>query len=187
MTFEGHKIIVPPGVLDPLLFRSGAWLAREVASVARPEMSVLDIGCGTGVVGLLAQSRGASVIATDRDPAACAAARQNGLKDVRRGDLFEAVSHESFDLIAFNPPYWAGRPAQHRLGHALYGGDDLGVLRTFARGVREHLLPNGQVWVALSDRAPGSAAALGAGWQRRQETTIHDESFAIWCLEAKVR
>lgn len=179
---QGHTLQVPPGVLDPVLFRAGAWFAREVATHAasRPGLRVLDMGCGTGVVGVLAQAAGARVVASDLDPIACGAARDNGLGDVRRGDLFEALPDERFDLVAFNPPYLVGRPGQHPLGRALYGGEDLGVLRRFAREVPEHLAPGGAAWVVLSDRAPGAAAALGSGWSRLRHTGIEGETLALW-------
>jgi methylase of polypeptide subunit release factors len=177
-----HTIEVPPGVLDPVLFRAGAWLADRVAAEcgARPPMRVLDLGCGTGVVGVLAQAAGADVVASDLDPRACRAARENGVRDVRRGDLFEAVADERFDLIAFNPPFLPGRPQDHPLGRALFGGSDLAVLRRFSATVDAHLSSTGSAWVVLSDRAPGAAAALGAGWQMRETTSLAGEMLGLW-------
>jgi methylase of polypeptide subunit release factors len=177
-----HTIDVPPGVLDPVLFRAGAWLADRVAAActAQPGLRVLDLGCGTGVVGVLAQAAGADVVASDLDPRACRAARTNGVDDVRRGDLFEAVADEHFDLIAFNPPFMTGRPQDHPLGRALFGGSDLAVIRRFSATVDQHLASGGSAWVVLSDRAPGAAAALGAGWQMRETTSRSGEILGIW-------
>jgi methylase of polypeptide subunit release factors len=179
---DGHTLQVPPGVLDPVLFRAGAWFAQEVkaAAAAQPGLRVLDMGCGTGVVGVLAQAARAEVVASDLDPTACSAARENGLGDVRRGDLFEALPDERFDLVAFNPPYLIGQPGQHPLGRALYGGEDLSVVRRFAQQVDAHLRPGGRAWVVLSDRAHGAAAALGAGWTRDRQTVIRGETLALW-------
>lgn len=183
---DGHTLQVPPGVLDPVLFRAGAWFAEQVgaAAAARRGLRVLDMGCGTGVVGVLAQAAGASVVATDLDPSACIAARENGLGDVRRGDLFEALPDDRFDLVAFNPPYLVGRPSRHPLGRALYGGEDLSVLRRFGQQVGGHLVPGGAAWVVLSDRAPGAAAALGPGWKRDRESRIRGETLALWVYTA---
>lgn len=171
-------------MLDPVLFRAGAWLATEVQQAVQrsPGARVLDLGCGTGVVGVLAADAGAAVVASDLMPEACAAARANGLVDVRRGDLFEALPGERFDLIAFNPPYLVGRPDRHPLGRALYGGEDLGVLRRFGQQVPEHLRPDAAAWTVLSDRAPGAVAALGSGWRRIRTTQIEGESLGIWAL-----
>ena len=62
---DGHRIHVPPTVLDPVLFRSGAWFARWVADHITSGSRLLDLGCGTGIVGVLAQQRGAQVVASD--------------------------------------------------------------------------------------------------------------------------
>ena len=179
---DGHTLQVPPGVLDPVLFRAGAWFAQEVQAMADANrgLRILDMGCGTGVVGVLAKAAHARVVATDLDPVACSAARENGLGDVRRGDLFEALPGERFDLIAFNPPFLVGRPGQHPLGRALYGGEDLSVIRRFAQQVDAHLHPGGQAWVVISDRAPGAVAALGPGWTRDRQTGIRGETLALW-------
>ena len=86
---DGHQIFVPPGVLDPVLFRSGAWFSEAVAARLTGNERLLDLGCGSGVVGLVAQARGARVTAVDISAPAVAAARDNGLVDVRQSDLFE--------------------------------------------------------------------------------------------------
>lgn len=80
---------------------------------------VLDIGSGTGVIALYAARLGAaSVVATDIDPAAIGAIRQNaeklGLEGVVTARLvpqqnptaYSAIEPgEMFDLILSNPPY----------------------------------------------------------------------------------
>lgn len=177
---DGLVLEVPPGVLDPTLFRVGAWFAREVARAVVPGERLLDLGCGTGVVGALAARAGARVTATDLDPRACEAARRNGLRDVRPGDLFEALGDERYDRVCFNPPYLPGHPARHPLGLALYGGADLAVVRRFALAVAEHLRPGGVAWVAWSDRAPAAEAVLGPAWRPVRTGRVAGEALAIW-------
>lgn len=61
---------------------------------------------------------GASVVATDVDERAVACASAN-LKetsiDVRKGDLFEPLRGERFDIAVVNPPYEVGRSARPTL------------------------------------------------------------------------
>jgi methylase of polypeptide subunit release factors len=185
----GHRIAVPPGVLDPVAFRTGAAWAPRVARALAPPTRLLDMGCGTGVVGVLAQAAGARVTAVDLDPRACAAARTNGLRDVRQGDLFRAVLGERFDRICFNPPFFRGHAGGRPLGRALYGGPALEVVRRFAAGAPRHLAPGGEAWALLSDRAPGAERALGPGW-RRVETWplppdgLPPERLSVWVRSA---
>lgn len=184
VTVEGVTLRVPPGVLDPVLFRSGAWFAREVAARVRElpgRPQLLDLGCGSGVVGLLAWVHGARVVATDIDPRAVAAARDNELYDVRQGDLFEAVRGERFDVVCFNPPYLPGSPGEGVHDRALYGGPRLEVVRRFGAEVDAHLSARpGRAWVCWSDRAPPLPEILGPGWTCLVEERVEDEVLSLW-------
>lgn len=174
VTVAGVSLTVPRGVLDPVRFRSGAWAAEQIAARLKPGQRLLDLGCGSGVIGALAMRSGADVVAVDIDRRAVKAARQNGLPDVRRGDLFAPVRGERFDLITFNPPYFPGRPHLKRYGRALYGGRRLEVLRRFAAALPAHLAPGGSALAVLSDRAPHALAALGTGWRAVTRDTVTD-------------
>lgn len=174
VTVAGVSLTIPRGVLDPVRFRSGAWAAQEIAARLTPGQRLLDLGCGSGVIGALALQAGALVTAVDIDRRAVRAARDNGLPDVRRGDLFAPVRDTRFDVITFNPPYFAGRHHLKRYGRALYGGRRLEVMRRFAAALPDHLVPGGCALVVLSDRAPHALAALGAGWSELHRGSVSD-------------
>lgn len=184
-------IEVPPGVLDPVLFRSGAWLAGEVATRMEPGQRLLDLGCGTGIIGLAATRAGATVVATGRSDRAVAAARHNGLADVRQGDLFGPVRRERFDRICFNPPYLAGRPWRWggpwaSLSLALHGGPGLDLARRFDVELDGHLAPGGRAWLCWSDRAAvAPPALLGPDWQERSAHREEGERLSLWEREAR--
>ena len=79
--------------------------------------SALDMGTGSGVGAIFAARRGYRVVAVDINPQAVRCARINTLLnrleeriEVRRGDLFEPVRGERFDLVLFNPPFFVGEP-----------------------------------------------------------------------------
>jgi release factor glutamine methyltransferase len=123
---------------------------------------VLDMGCGSGVLGLsLAAARpGWQVTLADVSPDALALTRENavklGLENVAfaQSDLFSAVDGD-FDLIAANLPYvpetdrpMLTREVMHDPALALFGGDDgLDVIRRFLPQAVEKLRPGG--WIAL--------------------------------------
>jgi SAM-dependent methyltransferase len=81
------------------------------ATIRTPCRRTLDLGTGSGVLGLLAASHSEEVIATDSNPRAVAFARfnaqLNGIDNLscRTGSLFEPVAEERFDLIVSNPPF----------------------------------------------------------------------------------
>ncbi len=70
-------------------------------------MDVLDLGCGSGILAILAKKLGANrVVAVDNDPLAVDVARENAERngvdiDVRLSDLFSDVEGK-FDIIVSN-------------------------------------------------------------------------------------
>lgn len=87
--------------------------ARTLAAmtVRRPVRRALDLGTGCGVQALLAARHAEHVVAVDINPRALwltdLNCRLNGVTNVecRKGDLFEPVRGETFDLVVSNPPF----------------------------------------------------------------------------------
>lgn len=113
-------------------------------------LSLCDMGCGTGTVGLHAAARGASVTLVDSNPAAVALARTNTTRNridarVVHSDLFSNVP-DTFDIIVSNPPYLPADRAEPDdvITRSLVGGKH-GYEWTarLLSEAREHLQPNG--------------------------------------------
>ncbi len=151
---------------DTLIPRPETELLVELALARIPESAparVADLGTGSGAIALsIASERPlASVIATDEYKAALAVAvgnaRRNGIDNVwfRRGDWYEALGNERFDVIVSNPPYIESRDAHLRQGDlrhepmtALASGEDgLDAIRAIARDAPRHLARGG--WLLL--------------------------------------
>lgn len=130
-------------------------LALEILPPGSPA-HVLELGTGNGAIALaLALQRPAlKITATDVSEEALALARRNAQEHAApvsftRGDWFEAVGTERFDLIVSNPPYVAdGDPhlaqgdARFEPRLALAGGEDgLACVRAIATMARDHLCP----------------------------------------------
>ena len=101
-----------PGLFSPEHVDRGT-LAMLSRVELRPGMRVMDLGCGCGVVGIVAAKKcGAeNVVLADVDPLAVQTARENaadnGVGNVKivLSDGFSAVDEAGFDLILSNPPY----------------------------------------------------------------------------------
>jgi release factor glutamine methyltransferase len=147
-------------------------VALELVPEPDAELRVLDVGTGSGAVALALASerKKARVTATDISSAALELALKNaeglGLAArlrFARGDLYEPVCGERFDLVLSNPPYVArGAELPPELAHepplALFAGaDGLDVLRPLVDGLSAVLEPGG---AAAFEVAPTQAARV---------------------------
>ncbi len=106
------RLETAPGLFSPQRADRGT-LAMLSAVDFAPGMKVLDLGCGCGLVGLLAAKLcgEGNVVMCDVDPLAVDIARKNaernGVGDVKiaLSDGFGALDDTGFDLILSNPPY----------------------------------------------------------------------------------
>ena len=154
----GIPLVVLPDVFNPKLLRSGEFLVQQLArpELLTPDARVLDLGSGSGAVGVAAARRGCRVTAVDINPSAVRCTRINALLnqveiDVRQGDLFAPTTGERFDVVVFNPPYYRGVP-RDGLDHAWRSVD---ISERFAAELRDHLEPGGNALVVLSSDGDG--------------------------------
>lgn len=129
-------------------------LAETVVDATDSSDRVLDVGTGSGYVGITVQSAtGASVVGSDRNPKACREATENGLPVVC-GDLVDPFAAGQFDVVCFNPPYLPTPPEMEWDDHmedALSGGEDgREVIEPFLAEVSRVLAPDGRVFVLCS-------------------------------------
>lgn len=143
-------------------------LAHAVGHEVRPGDRFLEVGCGAGLVSMVAARKGAAVTATDLNPEAVRLAQENaaGNKvavDVRQADLLEGLAGP-FDVVAFNPPYLPTGPDEvlpGPLNMAFDGGRDGNetVLRFAAQVARLRPLPRAILVVHSSLADPAALAA----------------------------
>lgn len=156
---EGQPIFIYPhyGVFSPI---RGEYL-ELVCGVPLPqaletESLAFDIGTGTGVLSVILAMRGIkNIIATDLDERALACALQN-IEHLGLGPQIQILNANLFppskaSLIVCNPPWVPARPSS-TLEHAVYDPDSQ-MLKGFLGGLKNHLLPNGEGWLILSDLA----------------------------------
>lgn len=128
-----------------------------VAQAPLPDNTLaFDIGVGTGVLSAVLARRGVQrIIATDLDPRALACAAEN-LQRLGCADRVELLAADLFPpgrapLVVCNPPWLPARPSAP-IERAVYD-EDSQMLRGFLAGLAEHLTPQGEGWLILSDLA----------------------------------
>jgi len=111
--------------------RENEALYRPLAALVRGGERVLDLGCGNGVLGVIAGLAGAGSVtfADVHEPSVILAlenARRNGLHSCAGaiGDFLAPLGDATFDLVLCNPPQTGGGAELRRLQPARYGGDD---------------------------------------------------------------
>ncbi|WP_425146959.1 methyltransferase [Deinococcus sp.] len=120
-------------------------------------LKVLDLGCGAGVIGAWAASRGASVTLLDADLSSVRSAeatlQASGLTGrVLHSDVDAALdeSEQDFDFVLSNPPFHVGR------------GVVLDVAAEFIRAAQRRLRPGGRLVLVANEFLPYESRLSGA-------------------------
>ena len=179
--FMGLNFYVDSRVLIP---RQDTETLVEAVIVALRQLEkprMLDLCAGSGAIGLSVKTLvpGADVTLADCSRDALEVVRENARRlgvdvEIRHGDLFHAVWHQKFDLIASNPPYiptgdlpLLQREVQREPQLALDGGGDgLEFYRRIAADAPEHLNPGGSIYLEVG---AGQADAVRALLAERME------------------
>lgn len=156
-----------PDTIASAAFRPSAYTALVLKQLLQRRArlqgaSVLDIGCGSGVLLAGAGRLGAGALCgVDIEPAAVAATRKQldgpgtGITAKRiealQGSLFAPVAGRRFDVILANLPHFPMDhiPLDERLATWSSGGDDgRALLDPVIDGIEAHLAPDGWALVA---------------------------------------
>ena len=156
---DNEEIRIHPhyGVFSPI---RGEYIELVLKAPLPPSIQknsiAFDVGVGTGVLSVVLAIRGIQrIIATDQDDRAISCAKENINRlnlnkqiEIQKTNLFPA---EKAALIVCNPPWLPARPSSS-IEHAIYDPESQ-MLKAFLSKLKDHLLPNGEGWLILSDFA----------------------------------
>ncbi len=113
--FKEIKAVVLPGVFFPHFTISTKLLLQFLVTKNLENKSFLELGCGTGIISVLAAKKNARVISSDINPTAIKNAKLNATKNgvdisTYLSDLFVDLPQQQFDFIIINPPYYPKTP-----------------------------------------------------------------------------
>ncbi len=142
------KLSIAPGVFSAKRIDFGTKLLAEDMIIADKD-SVLDLGCGIGVVGIVASHLTENeVVLTDVNERACKLASKNSRKiknmAVLCGYMYDTVKGRKFDVILLNPPQTAGKK----------------ICFEMIEKAKEHLNPKGTLQIVARHNKGGETLSL---------------------------
>jgi release factor glutamine methyltransferase len=150
-----RKILTAMGSVPPQVYAPSDdtfLMVDAIATLSVEGKNVLDLGTGSGILGLYCALRRAQVTAADIDEFAIRhtadAARLLGVElKLVVSDLFSKVPSQ-FDLVLFNPPYLASEGAHDGTVDGGSGGREL-IIR-FLEELPDHLQKDGAAFLLVS-------------------------------------
>jgi release factor glutamine methyltransferase len=149
------RLEVAPSVFHPGFFFTSRLLLNYVKGIPLTGKSLLEPGCGSGLLSIYAARNGATVTATDINPVATGMLRRNCERNsvemkIIRSDLFEKIPAQQFDIITINPPFYKKEP-QTEKDHAWYCGANGEFFEKLFRQLRSYMHDSSLVLMVLFD------------------------------------
>ena len=126
--YQNIEVIVYPEVFPPHFTISTKLLLDYINSIDLKGKKVLELGCGSGIISLLAASKGALVTASDINKTSLEALEKASIKNalpvqIINSNLFDKLHEKHFDYIIINPPYYPKAPKNDKQ-HAWFCGEN---------------------------------------------------------------
>ncbi len=150
-SYGKSAVTVAPGVFPPFMTLSTKILLDYLEQIDITGKTLLELGCGSGIISVRSAARGAKVTATDVNPAALQMLRQNSMAsaiEVLESDLFDSLGGCKFDFVIINPPYYPRDPKTVE-EKAWFCGSDFGYFKKLFPQLRA--FADAQILMILSE------------------------------------
>ncbi|MFZ2098098.1 MAG: class I SAM-dependent methyltransferase [Anaerolineales bacterium] len=122
---RSYQIHSLPGVFSYNHLDAGTEMLLSAISIS-PGDKVLDVGCGYGIIGMVAASEGAALVhLVDNNLLAIASCNETialnhiNHTEVFAGDLLNPIGPCMYNLILSNPPFHAGFDVDYQIAHSM--------------------------------------------------------------------
>jgi release factor glutamine methyltransferase len=154
-SYKDISVVARKGVFHPGFFFSTQYLLEEIERLELKNKSLLELGCGSGLISVVAAKRGAMVTGSDINPLAVSCcqenARSNGVAVTGlQSDIFSGIPPQSFNYIIINPPYYRG-VAAHAAQQAWYAGAELEYFSKLFQQIGNFMVAEGTAMMVLSE------------------------------------
>ncbi len=153
--FQSLRLTIYPSVFHPGLFYSTQYLIAYLSEIDLSRKRLLELGAGSGLISMVAASRGATVTSTDINTQALEGIRENAATnkldiEVKESDLFDKVEPQRFDMIIINPPYYPKAP-QNTGESAWFCGENFEYFEKLFRQLENENLNDIHILMVLSE------------------------------------
>lgn len=153
--YQGIEVMVHPVVFPPHLTLSTKILLDFISEIDLNQKSLLELGCGSGIISLYARSKNSIVTASDINEIALEylkiASEENELEiECIHSDLFKNISKKAFDYIIINPPYYPKTPSNIK-EQAWFCGINFEYFEALFLQLKSYISENNKTFMILSE------------------------------------
>ena len=172
--WDAADYLTLPGVFSHGSLDSGTSVLLEHLP-APAHGRLLDLGCGSGVIGLSLKKRSPSleVVLTDVDAFALRSAQLNSMRlalpvEILHSDGLTAIDGR-FDFIITNPPFHQGKNTDYQFAQNLF------------KQAKQHLVKDGQLWL-IANRHLGYEEWAQEAFDH-VEVMVQEKGFKLICAQ----
>ncbi len=153
--YKDIKATVLPNVFFPHFTISTKLLLQFLETKELNNKSLLELGCGTGIISVFSALKGAQVTATDINPAAIENVGLNAKANKAEvssilSDLFTVIPLQQFDYIIINPPYYPKDP-ENKAEEAWFCGVNFEYFEKLFSTIEPYFNSESGVFIILSE------------------------------------